>query len=145
MCTELHCITGVECLSQIAYLVNRFPTVHCSGMFMKFFSNHGLNVAKYLPMLHAFPACCVRLLVPDGASSEARPSSNAYLCMLYVAMTGKTYIYISDTSPSTVERIYIACLLGKKTVMKNHCTGGILLLLSALLFQGAHTEGTYQC
>jgi len=103
MCTELHCITGVECLSQVAYLVNRFPTLHCSGMFMEFFSNHGLNVAKYLPMLYAFPACYVRLLVPDRASSEARPSSNAYLCMLYVAMTGKTYIYISDTSPSTVK------------------------------------------
>ena len=125
----VYVFTGVECLSQVAYLVNRFPTLLRSGMFMKYFSNHGLNAAKRLPMLYAFPACYVRLC---SICSHDRERS--------------TYISLLQVHPLSSDFSYIVCSLWKsKMVMKNHCTGGILLLLSALLFQGAHTQGTYLC
>ena len=125
----VYVFTGVECLSQVAYLVNRFPTLHCSGMFMKFFSNHGLNAAKRSPMWCAFPACYVRLSAICSHDQER-----------------STYISLLQVHPLSGDFSYIVCSLWKsKVVMKNHCTGGIFLLLSAVFFQGAHTQGTYLC
>jgi len=73
----VYVFTGVECLSQVAYLVNRFPSLHCSGMFMEFFSNHGLNAAKRSPMWCAFPACYVRLCAIVAMNGK---DLHIYLC-----------------------------------------------------------------